>query len=167
MFKGEAAEHHSLAEEMARLHVPGVSVAFVRDGRIAWVRGYGVKSVGGSPVTPDTLFQAASISKPLTALAVLRLVEMGRLDLDTNVNRYLKTWKVGANAFTAQKPVTIRGLLTHTAGVTVHGFPGYSAGEPVPTLTQVLDGVLPANSPPLWVDTTPGTIWRYSGGGYV
>jgi CubicO group peptidase (beta-lactamase class C family) len=160
------ARRVGLAQRMAALHVPGASIAFVHDGRVAWTRTYGV-AAPGVPVTADTLFQAASISKPLTALAVLHLVEQGRLDLDTDVNRYLKTWKLPASAPMEGKPVTIRELLTHTAGLTVHGFPGYGAGETVPSLNQVLDGVFPANSPPIWVDTPPGTTWRYSGGGYV
>jgi CubicO group peptidase (beta-lactamase class C family) len=103
----------------------------------------------------------------VTALAVLRLVQSGKLDLDADVNQYLKTWKVPENEFTAKKKVTLRELLTHTAGTTVHGFPGYAAGAPVPTLVQVLNGEKPANTPAIRVDTVPGTNWRYSGGGYV
>jgi len=156
-----------LSDRMAELHVPGVSIAVIHDGAIQWARGFGVTRVGGTPVTAKTLFQAASISKPVTALAVLRLVQANKLDLDTDVNRYLKTWKVPANRFTEEHPVTLRELLTHTAGITVHGFAGYASDAPVPTLTQVLDGKPPANSPAIRVDTTPGTAWRYSGGGYV
>jgi CubicO group peptidase (beta-lactamase class C family) len=113
-----------LSDRMAELHVPGVSIAVIHDGTIQWARGFGVTRVGGTPVTAKTLFQAASISKPVTALAVLRLVQAGTLDLDTDVNRYLKTWKVPANKFTEEHPVTLRELLTHSAGITVHGFPG-------------------------------------------
>ena len=97
----------------------------------------------------------------------LKLVEAGRLDLDADVNSYLKGWKVPGNAFTADKKVTLRGLLSHTAGLTVHGFPGYAKGEAVPGLTQILDSVRPANSSAIRVDTVPGSKWRYSGGGYV
>ncbi|MES2472544.1 MAG: serine hydrolase, partial [Pseudomonadota bacterium] len=114
-----------------------------------------------------TLFQAGSISKPVAAIAALKLVEAGRLDLDANVNSYLKGWKVPDNVFTADKKVTLRGLLTHTAGLTVHGFPGYAKGEAVPSLTQILDSVRPANTSAIRVDTVPGAKWRYSGGGYV
>jgi CubicO group peptidase (beta-lactamase class C family) len=165
LVQGEARP--KLSDRMAKLHVPGVSIAVIHDGAIQWARGFGVTRVGGTPVTAKTLFQAASISKPVTALAVLRLVQAGKLDLDTDVNRYLKTWKVPANRFTEEHPVTLRELLTHTAGITVHGFPGYASDAAVPTLTQVLDGTPPANSPTIRVDTTPGTAWRYSGGGYV
>lgn len=167
LVQGETPATANLSRQMAELHVPGVSVAVIHDGAIEWARGFGVARVGGSPVTARTLFQAASISKPVTALAALRLVQAGKLDLDTDVNRYLKTWKIPANTFTEEHVVTLRELLTHTAGMTVHGFAGYASDAPVPTLIQILDGTLPANSPAIRVDTTPGTAWRYSGGGYV
>jgi CubicO group peptidase (beta-lactamase class C family) len=167
LVKGEPAPAAKLADRMSALHVPGVSIAVIHDGKIEWARGFGVTKIGGPPVTPDTLFQAGSISKPVAALAVLRLVQAGKLDLDADVNEYLKTWKLPANGFTEQSKVTLRELLTHTAGMTVHGFAGYAADAPVPTLIQVLNGEPPANSPPIRVDTKPGTIWRYSGGGYV
>jgi CubicO group peptidase (beta-lactamase class C family) len=167
LVKGDPVSTTKLADRMAALHVPGVSIAVIHDGKIEWARGFGVTRIGGPPVTPDTLFQAASISKPVAAMAVLRLVQSGKLDLDTDVNQYLKTWKVPANNFTEHKKVTLRELVTHTAGLTVHGFAGYASDAPVPTLVQVLNGEKPANSAPIRVDTEPGTIWRYSGGGYV
>jgi CubicO group peptidase (beta-lactamase class C family) len=165
--KGDPVSTTKLADRMAALHVPGVSIAVIHDGKIEWARGFGVTKIGGEPVTPDALFQAASISKPVTAMAVLRLVQSGKLSLDTDVNQYLKTWKLPANSFTERAKVTVRELLTHTAGLTVHGFAGYASGAPLPTLVQVLNGEKPANSAPIRVDTEPGTIWRYSGGGYV
>jgi CubicO group peptidase (beta-lactamase class C family) len=165
--EGETPSITKLADSMAALHVPGVSVAVIRAGKIEWARGFGVTKVGGPPVTPETLFQAGSISKPVAAVAVLRLAESGKLNLDADVNQYLKTWKVPGNEFTSKRKVTLRELLTHTAGVTVHGFPGYAAGEQMPTLVQVLNGEKPANTPSIRVDTEPGTIWRYSGGGFV
>jgi len=167
LVKGEPIQTRKLSDVMAELHVPGVSITVVHDGQIEWARGFGAASTGGPLVTPETLFQAASISKPVTAMAVLHLVQSGKLDLDTDVNQYLKTWKVPENEFNAKKKVTLRELLTHTAGTTVHGFPGYAAGAPVPTLVQVLNGEKPANTPAIRVDTIPGTNWRYSGGGYV
>jgi len=165
--KGAASSHVTLAARMAALHVPGVSIAVIRDGKIAWARGFGVTKLGGAPVTENTVFQAGSISKPVTAMAVMHLVQAGKLNLDADINTYLKSWKVPENEFTAQKKVTLRGLLSHTAGVTVHGFPGYASGAAVPTLVQVLNGEKPANTPAIRVDIAPGTLWRYSGGGYV
>jgi CubicO group peptidase (beta-lactamase class C family) len=167
LIDGETPKTVSLLARMAELHVPAVSIAVVHEGKIAWARGFGVVKLGGPPVTLHTLFQAASISKPITALAVLHLAQIGKLSLDTDVNEYLKSWKLPSNQFTQQHPVTLRELLTHTAGVTVHGFPGYAKDQQLPTLVQILNGVAPSNSPPIRVDTKPGSIWRYSGGGYV
>ncbi|HEX7288018.1 MAG TPA: serine hydrolase [Candidatus Angelobacter sp.] len=167
LVKGEPVKTKKLSDWMAEMHVPGVSVAVIHNGEIEWARGFGATKIGGAPVTPETLFQAASISKPVTALAVLHLVQSGKLNLDADVNQYLKTWKVPENEFTAKTKVTLRELLTHTAGTTVHGFPGYASGVTLPTLVQVLNGEKPANTPAIRVDTVPGTNWRYSGGGYV
>jgi CubicO group peptidase (beta-lactamase class C family) len=164
---GEAEPTITLEARMAALKVPGVSLAYIHDGKIAWARGVGVAKLGGPAVTPQTLFQAGSISKPVATMAVLRLVQSGKLDLDADVNRYLKSWKVPESSFTQTQKVTLRRLLTHTAGITVHGFPGYAADAAVPALVQVLSGERPANSPPILVDTIPGTAWRYSGGGFV
>ena len=166
--QGKAAEYFTILERLEHYDVPGVSVAVLDSGRIAWARGYGVKDVTtGEPVLPETLFQAASISKPLTAMAALKLVEEGLLDLDAPVNQYLKSWRLPENGFTEEQPVTLRHLLTHTGGTTVHGFPGYAVGDPVATTTEVLDGSAPANTLPVRVDTIPGSLWRYSGGGYT
>jgi CubicO group peptidase (beta-lactamase class C family) len=164
---GEPVSHTTLSQQMTALHVPGVSVAVIHNGKLEWARGFGVARAGGNPVTSNTLFQAASISKPITALAVLRLVDSGKLNLDTDVNQYLKSWRIPDSEFTAKSKVTLRELLSHTAGITVPGFGGYSSGEPLPTLLQTLNGELPANNPPIRVDAVPHTVWRYAGGGYV
>jgi CubicO group peptidase (beta-lactamase class C family) len=156
----------SLAERMRHYRVPGVSVAVINNGRIEWAKAWGVIEAGGAvPVDTATLFQAASISKPVSALAALRLVEQGRLTLDADVNAALTSWQVEENGHTATSKVTLRRLLSHNAGLTVHGFRGYAEGEAVPTLVQLLDGSAPANSPRVRPDTVPGAIWRYSGGG--
>lgn len=152
---------------MAHFHVPGLSIACIHDGTVQWTREFGVARRGGGPVTSDTLFQAGSISKSVTALAVLRLVEQGKLNLDADVGQYLRSWKLPTNKFTEQKKVTLRELLSHTAGATVHGFHGYIAGQTVPTLVQVLNGEKPANSQPVTIDFFPGTKFRYAGGGYA
>jgi CubicO group peptidase (beta-lactamase class C family) len=154
--------------EMERRQIPGLSLAIIDGGKIVKAKGYGVTEKGGeTPVTVSTLFQAGSISKPVSALGALRLAERGELDLDEDVNAKLSTWKVPENEFTREKKVTLRGLLSHTAGMTVHGFPGYAADGPVPTLVQVLDGEKPANTGAIRVDILPGSRWRYSGGGYT
>ncbi|MEA2488617.1 MAG: hypothetical protein QOH21_409 [Acidobacteriota bacterium] len=153
---------------MAHYGVPGVSVAVVDGGRIVWSRAFGVQEVGGSePVTPATLFQAASISKVIAATATLRLVDDGKLDLDTDVNRYLRSWHVPENEFTAREKVTLRRLLSHTAGTSVHGFLGYAPDAPRPTLLQVLDAQPPAANHAVRVTAVPGSETSYSGGGIV
>jgi CubicO group peptidase (beta-lactamase class C family) len=140
-------------------------VAVIAGGDLAWAQGYGVRQAGQSaPITAQTLFQAASISKPVAAVAVMRLVQEGRLDLDEDVHAYLRSWQVPANG-DWQPRVTLRQLLSHTAGTTIHGFPGYHRAHALPTLRQVLDGVAPANTGPIWVNTVPGGQFRYSGGG--
>jgi CubicO group peptidase (beta-lactamase class C family) len=166
IIKGQPVAKSSIAERMAFHKVPGVSLVVINNGDIEWARGFGVVEAGAAkPVTVDTLFQAASISKPVAALGALRLVQEGKLSLDEDVNNKLVSWKVPENDFTKENKVTLRELLSHTAGTTVHGFRGYASDEPVPTLLQVLNGEKPANSAPIRVDIAPGSRFRYSGGG--
>jgi CubicO group peptidase (beta-lactamase class C family) len=150
---------------MAEYHVPGVSIAIIKDYEIDELLVYGVtNSDTQEPVTEETLFQAASISKSVTALGVARYVQVGAIDLDGDINNWLTSWEVPENSFTAQETVTLRRLLSHTAGTTVSGFDGYAHGEIIPTLLQVLNGEPPANSEPIVVDRTPGEGFKYSGG---
>lgn len=165
--EGEPIHGKSLTETMADDHVTAVSIAMIRHGKLAWVRSVGTISSGGPAASPDTLFQAGSISKPLSATAALHLVQTGEFSLDTDVNSYLIHWKLPRSDKAADLPVTLRELLSHTAGTNVHGFPGYAAGTSVPTVLQVLEGTLPATNSPVRVENTPGKQWDYSGGGYV
>jgi CubicO group peptidase (beta-lactamase class C family) len=166
VIRGEPVETATLAERMEALGVPGVSIAVIKDGAIEWARGYGLADVESErPVTTTTLFQAASISKPVAATAALKFVQDGLIELDENVNDKLVSWKVPENEYTEAQPVTLRGLLTHTAGMAVHGFPGYARDEEVPSTIEVLDGE--GNTPPIRVDMEPRTEWSYSGGGYT
>jgi len=166
--KGQPDITYSLTERMHHYKVSGVGIAFVDQGEVAWARGYGYHSFDSvKKVTPNTMFQAASISKPLAALGALSLVEDSLLMLDRNVNRYLKSWQVPENRFTDSASVTLRRLMTHTAGLTVHGFPGYQVDETVPSVTDVLSGSGAANTGAVYPDTIPGRLWRYSGGGYT
>lgn len=164
--EGRPARRWTLPERLVHHRVPGASIAVVEGGRIVWARGFGVREAGGAePVTAATLFQAASVSKMIAATATLRLVEQGRLELDADVNRYLSSWRVPENAFTTREKVTLRRILSHSAGLTVHGFLGYAPGQPRPTILQVLDGQAPSRNEAVRVDTLPGAITRYSGGG--
>ncbi len=156
----------NLQKLMEVYKVPGLSVAVIDNFKIAWAKGYGVTEAGTTaPVTTKTLFQAGSISKPVAAAGALYLVEHGKLSLDEDVNRKLTSWKVPENEFTKDQKVTLRRILSHSAGTTVHGFPGYAIDGPVPTLVQIFNGEKPANTAAIRVDTVPGTVFRYSGGG--
>jgi CubicO group peptidase (beta-lactamase class C family) len=168
VLKGRPAPRHTIEERMKALKVNGVSVAVIQNYAIEWAKGYGFADVESKrPVTAETLFLAGSISKPVASAGALALVDQGKVKLDDDVNNYLKSWKVPENEFTKEQKVTLRRLLSHTAGLTVHGFPGYQAEAAVPTIPQILDGVKPANTLAVRVDLTPGSTFRYSGGGYT
>lgn len=158
----------SLADRMQAYGVPGISVAVIHKGRLDWARGWGVRDANDcTPVTADTVFQSASISKVVTAVLALRLVERGKLTLDQDMNRHLRTWRLPAIETGGQQKITLRDLLSHTAGLNVHGFPGYVAGSPLPSAIQVLDGRPPANTEAVRPVLPVGKEWRYSGAGYV
>ena len=157
---------YTIQETMKLFHVPGVSIAVVRDFKVQWTKTYGAADVvTDAPVTQETRFQAASISKPVTAFAVLRAVDSGKLSLDEDVNKYLKSWKVPVNEYT-EGGVTLRALLSHTSGTgDGFGFPGYNPSAKLPTLEQVLDGKPPSNVGPVFWERPPFTAQKYSGGG--
>lgn len=157
----------NIEERMKHYGVAGASIAVIKDRKILWVKAYGIMDrETNEPVTTKTLFQAGSISKPVAAYAALKTVELGKVNLDEDVNTWLTTWKIPDNEFTLEKKVSLTHLVSHTGGLTVHGFLGYSPDLPVPTLVQVLNGEQPANSAPIRVDKVPGGDFRYSGGGY-
>jgi CubicO group peptidase (beta-lactamase class C family) len=154
--------------QMKARHITGLSLAIIDGGAIVRDQGYGFTDKSGrTPVTTSTLFQAGSVSKPVAALGALRLVDRGLLALDEDVNTALRTWTLPQNKFTDAYKVTLRLILSHSAGITVHGFPGYPIGTAIPTLTQVLNGEKPANTSAIRVDRIPGSEWKYSGGGYL
>ena len=157
----------TLEDAMKKTGVPGASIAVIKDFDIQWSRGYGVADVTtGAKTTPDTLFQAASISKPITAMAVLKAVQDGRFTLDQDVNELLTSWKVPASEATARQPVTLRGLLSHTSGTDDgFGFPGYHPDAAVPAPVQILNGATPSNVGAVVVARPPLTAYKYSGGG--
>ncbi len=159
---------HRLLERMSYFAVPGVSVAVIHQGKIDWARGWGVRDAANcAPVTTDTRFQAASISKAVTAMLVLRLIDQGKLSLDTDINHSLSGWQLPKPVALAPNFVTLRQILSHTAGLTVHGFPGYLVDAPRPGIQQILDGVASANSPAVRIEHAPGSRFQYSGGGYT
>lgn len=165
-FKGDPT--WNLEDRMAHYGVPGVGIAVVQNSEVIWHEVFGLADrQAEAPVTRDTLFQAGSISKPVSAYAALKMVEQGDLSLDAPVNDLLESWKIPDNEFTEQTQVTLTHLTSHTGGLTVHGFPGYSVGAPVPSVVEVLNGRPPANTPAVRVNQKPGEGWRYSGGGYT
>lgn len=157
--------NHTLAERMDYYHVPGVSLAVIEDGQLAWAQGYGWADAS-TPVQPETRFCSASITKVAVGLAVLHLVQVGRLDLDTDADHYLTSWKIPESPHTQKTKITLRHLLSHGAGLSTFGFWGYRPNEPIPNLLQILDGLPPANSVPVRSARPPATEWHYSSGGY-
>lgn len=155
---------YTLAERIRQYRVQAVSIAVIDDYRISWTYATGLRSTN-APASPGTLFQAASMSKPVAAAAILRLFEERHLDLDADVNTFLRSWKLPPPPNGTNERVTMRRLLSHSAGVNVHGFAGYDRSAMQATLAQVLDGIPPANSPPIRVTEIPGAKTEYSGGG--
>jgi CubicO group peptidase (beta-lactamase class C family) len=168
LIAGDKIQHMTITERMNYWKTPAVSIAVINKEKLEWVKGYGkiTSNSEAKKIDSNFLFQAASISKPVTALGVLLLVQQGKLSLDENVNKYLKSWKVPDNEFTKKEKVTLRRLLSHTAGTNVHGFEGYPEGTSIPSVVEILDGKNPiVNSDPVRVIHTPGEQFCYSGGG--
>jgi CubicO group peptidase (beta-lactamase class C family) len=151
---------------LTQFKVPGVSIAVIKDFTIEWARGYGLADVEtGATVTSDTMFQAASISKTIAAMTSMKAIQDGRFTLDQDVNTILKSWTLPGGAFTKDRPVTPRGLMSHTSGTgDGFGFPGYAPHTPMPTVVQILDGEAPSNRPKVRLERPPMTGFKYSGG---
>lgn len=153
---------------LAHLRVPGLGIALIVNDEVSWEGGYGrLEFSSTNLVTASTRFQAASMSKAVAAFGALVMVERGQLDLDTPVNEYLDDWQIPEDDATQASQITMSHLLSHTAALTVHGFPGYSPEGPFPSNVHVLDGSEPANTEPVRIEGTVGEEFRYSGGGYT
>lgn len=154
-------------EERLSLHgTPGLGVAIIDDGEIVWAGGYGRQQAGGDDaIGADTVFSVGSVSKMVNAALILRLAVEGAVDLDTDVNEYLTSWKVPDNRHTRKKKVTLRAILSHTAGFNVHGFPDFQPGAALPSAIDTLEGRRPAKNRPVRVTFVPGDHMDYSGGG--
>ncbi|WP_460970852.1 serine hydrolase domain-containing protein [Spirosoma migulaei] len=159
---------YSLDERMSYYGVPGVSLAVLDQDSLCLQKGYGFADrEGHKQITPSTLFQAASVSKSITAVAVMKLVEGQKLSLDNDVNQYLRNWQIDYGSYPPGTFVSLRQLLSHTAGLSVSGFSGYVPGVPLPGIVQILTGTPPANNGRVQLTTRPGEKWAYSGGGYT
>ncbi len=156
----EPTPHLPLADALDFLNVSSVSLAVIDHGELSLVCAF------GRDATPETLYQAASMSKLVAAVTALRLVEQDRLGLDRDIEGELRSWHLPASDLTKGHPVTLRGLLSMTGGIGVLGFTGYEPGDILPGLNQILDGASPAHSPPVRVEYVPGSRYAYSGGGY-
>jgi CubicO group peptidase (beta-lactamase class C family) len=160
-----AAVENAAQRALARSTTSGLAVGLVYRGRVAWAAGYGVADhATGEPVTPTTRFQAASVSKPVTAWGVLRLVEQGRIGMDEPVVGRLRRWRPPPSPFPTDG-ITVRRLLSHTAGLSVHGYVGQTLDRPLPAIQASLVGEGGGSFPVELLDM-PGRRWLYSGGGY-
>ncbi len=159
----------NITERMKYYGVPGVSIAVIKDFKLDWAKGYGLAdTVKKIPVTDKTMFSAGSISKFVFAVTALQLVEQGKMNLDSPINKYLRSWKIADNSFTEKTPVTLRMLLSHTGGTTQSAYFGFTPDKtPLPTIPQILRGDSIAESRPVIVNNEPGKEFRYSGGGIM
>lgn len=155
-----------VAETVERFGLAGAAVAVIDDGEVVLAKGYGLADCeAGTPVTTDTRFNIGSVSKLVSAWGVMRLVDEEFLDLDAPVWEYVRTWELPESPF-YRDGVTIRRLLSHTAGLTLHGYPGFALGEPLPSVTESLSGATNGVGA-VTLFAEPGTVHRYSGGGYT
>ncbi len=156
----------TLESRMEELNVPGVSITVFDNNQILWSKGYGLKNKEtGEKVNENTVFQAASISKPVTSVAAFTLIENHKLAFDENVNLKLKRWQVPDNEFTEKEKVTLSRIMSHTSGLNASGFQGYCIKDSIPTLIEILRGSEITNSEPVRVVQKPGESELYSGGG--
>jgi len=157
---------YNILDRMAHFKVKGLSMAVVQNYKVVWAKGYGwADEKEKRPVTTETLFEPGSISKTLNAVGVLKLVQGARLNLNKDINEYLKSWKFPYDSLSKGKQITLAHLLSHTGGISVHGFPGYDRKSKIPTIPEILDGKEPANTPPVRSLFEPGLQFQYSGGG--
>jgi CubicO group peptidase (beta-lactamase class C family) len=156
-----------LPELMATYRVPGVSIAVAGPAGETWCAGFGTTATDSGAITPSTMFQACSISKHVAAFGAVRLADDGVIDLDSDIAEYLTSWHLPSADGGWRPRVTVRQLLAHTAGLSYNWFRGYGAGEPAPTLVQVLRGEPPANTQPVRPALLPGSQFRYSGSHYA
>lgn len=162
----QLAHLKTLQERMEHYNTPGVSIAVINNNKIEWGKGYGIMDTStDAPVTTETIFEAASVSKLVTAVMALHFVEKGLIELDTNVNQYLKSWQVPENEFTKKKKVTLRRLLTHQSGLPSTNY-DHDENKRYPTLVDVLNGESPALNKPAIPQFVPGSKWQYSNIGY-
>lgn len=167
-FNQEKVNTFTVSERLAHHNIPGISFALIRNGEVSWAQGYGtIAAASDQAVTVETVFQAASIAKPVTAFAVMRMKDQGVIDINASIEKYLTSLTLAEGKQTAEAPVTFKNILDHTSGLTAGGYQGYEKGEKIPSDMQTFKGELPATTGAAKVESTPGTIVRYSGAGYT
>ena len=166
IFEDSIYHTYNIVDRMKFYKVPSVSISVINNGKIEWTRTYGFADVA-SERKPNvhTLYQVASISKSVNSYGIMRLVQQEKLSLTQDIRSYLKTWPFPENELSQGKRITLKNLLSHSAGLSVHGFMGYSISDTIPTINQILNGERPANNNPVCPMYVPGEHFEYSGGG--
>jgi CubicO group peptidase (beta-lactamase class C family) len=168
IFEDSVIPKYNIVDRMKFYKIPSVSVAVINNGKIEWIKTYGYADIDTKRLAnATTLYQVASITKSVNALGIMKLVQEGKLSLTTDIRNYLKTWTFPDNEFSKGKLITLKNLLSHTAGLSVHGFIGYSVDDSLPTINQILNGERPANNEPVKPIYPINEHFEYSGGGYA
>ena len=158
----------NIIDRMRYYKVPGVSIAVIKDYKIDWAKGYGLADTSKNiPVTTETMFSAGSISKFLMAVTALKMVDNGQIELEKSINDYLTSWKITENDFTKKTPITLRMLLSHSAGTSQSSYFGFTPTQPLPTIVEILNGAKISETRPVVVNSEPNSSFRYSGGGSI
>ncbi len=166
VFADSITPKYNILDRMKFYNVPSVSIAVINNGKIEWAKAYGYADIEAKRLAnTTTLYQAASISKSVNALGIMKLVQDGKLSLEKDIREYLKTWTFPDNGFSKGKAITLKNLLSHTAGLSTSGFMGYARTDTIPSINQILDGERPANSETVKPILPPNTQFKYSGGG--
>ena len=156
----------NILDRMKYYKVPGVSRAVIKDYKIDWAKGYGLADTNQkTQVTTETMFSAGSISKFLMAVTALKMVENEQIDLEKPINNYLTSWKITENDFTKKVPITLRMLLSHSAGTSQSSYFGFTPTQPLPNIVEILSGAKISETRPVIVNSEPNKEFRYSGGG--
>jgi CubicO group peptidase (beta-lactamase class C family) len=168
IFEDTIIPRYNIVDRMKFYKIPSVSLAVISDGKIEWAKTYGYADIEARRLAnKSTLYQVASITKSVNALGILKLVQEGKLSVTNDIRMYLKSWTLPENELTRHKTITLRNLLSHTAGLSVHGFIGYAVNDSIPTINQILNGERPANNEPIKPVYPIGEHFEYSGGGYT
>lgn len=168
IFEDSLIIKYNILQRMMYYKIPSVSIAIIDNGKIELAKTYGYADIENKrPANTNTLYQVASISKSINALGILKLVEKGKLSLSKDIRGYLKTWSFPDNELSKNKKITLKNLLSHTAGLSVHGFIGYSHKDSLPTINQILNGERPANNESIKPIYPINEHFEYSGGGYA